>query len=192
VPAHQVSDAQFDDLRATVIALAAHSGLAWRVVDVVNRTGMSSKTLYKYFPSKEALLLDALTRDGRAFTEQVLEAEAASGRTGATVAQAVLDAHTAALQAAPRLAAAMVTALTSGQPGVAPVLARHADTMRSALAAALGGPDAAPQFTGAAELLQQVWFAAIVAWASGIQPPGYVDASVRNAIAQLRQLDQPG
>jgi len=50
------------------------------------------------------------------------------------------------------------------------------------LASALsrGAPTASDR--DAAQVLEQVWFATIVAWASDIQPPSYVEDAVRRAV----------
>ncbi len=54
-----------------VIALSMRSGLAgWRIADVVARTWVSSRTLYKYFPATEYLLFHSLlSRYGPEFAE---------------------------------------------------------------------------------------------------------------------------
>ena len=101
------------------VLLAARGGLeALRIRDVVARTGVSSATIYRYFASKEHLLVAALAEQRFAIPHL-----GDAPREGTTPAERVIDllrAPTDALTSAPRLAAAMLQAMTSGEPGVAP------------------------------------------------------------------------
>src|SRR5215471_19315627 len=104
------------------VGLAANGGLdALRIRDVVARTGVSSATIYRYFASKEHLLVAALAEQRFA-----LRQTGSAPLDGATPAERVINLlrpATDALTGAPELAAAMLQAMTSGEPGVAPVLA---------------------------------------------------------------------
>ena len=185
VPAHPLSSAQFDKLADTVVNLATtHEFGDWRIQDVVAATGISSRTIYKYFPTKEYLLLSAVvTQYGS--PEDLLPVRAARGRTPRTRALRVLDSMTEAQLAFPKLSRSMVRALTCGQQEVAPLLHEYTALVRAALARALAGPQPESRDMAAAQVLQQVWFSALVAWASNIEPANHIETSVRQALSLI-------
>src|SRR3974377_1140522 len=66
-----LSDDQREHLRSVVLDLAgAHGFDGWRISDVTGKTGISSRTLYKYYPSKEYLLLDSMIYTAARVLEQ--------------------------------------------------------------------------------------------------------------------------
>ena len=224
MPARPLSEEQFAQVGEAVIALAVRSGFeGWRISDVVARTGVSSRTLYKYFPSKEYLLLQSLlSRYGPEFETLFDEGpgsgaadgppaangvRAARGPTaangsaplpgGSPGAVAALDGHdsdalervrqvlgplTEQLVAYPVLTKAVVRALTSAKPGVAPVLLSFSRAMQRAIARAIADGEPGADQLAAAEVVQQVWFAAVVAWACDIHDSAYIDQSVVPAL----------
>ena len=104
------------------VGLAARGGLkALRIRDVVSRTGVSSATIYRYFAAKKHLLVAALAEQRFALRQP--DGAPLDGATPAERVINLLRPPTDALTNAPQLAAAMLQAMTSGEPGVAPVLA---------------------------------------------------------------------
>jgi len=104
------------------VGLAAKGGLeGLRIRDLVASTGVSSATIYRYFASKEHLLVAALAE--QRFALRRPDGAPPDGATPAERVITLLRAPTDALTRTPRLAAAMVQAMTSGEPGVAPLLA---------------------------------------------------------------------
>src|SRR5260370_2646797 len=102
------------------VLLAARGGLeALQIRDVVARTGVSSATIYRYFASKEHLLVAALAEQ-RSAMRQLLREARPEGTTAADRVISLLRAPTDALTSSPQLTAAMLQAITSGEPGVAP------------------------------------------------------------------------
>jgi hypothetical protein len=57
--------------------------------------------------------------------------------------------------------------------------------MREALAFAMAEEEPTQADRDGAEVLEQVWFAAVVAWASNIQPASYIDAAIGRALALI-------
>src|SRR5262249_28409578 len=97
------------------VGLAANGGLeALRIRDVVARTGVSSATIYRYFASKEHLLVAALAE--QRFAARPPDGARPDGATPAERVISLLRAPTAALTSAPRPAAALLQAMTSGEP----------------------------------------------------------------------------
>src|SRR5262249_58233194 len=104
------------------VLLVNKGGLdALRIRDLVARTGVSSATIYRYFASKEHLLVAALAE--QRFAARPPGDAPPDGSTPAERVITLLRAPTDALTSAPQLAAAMVQAMTSGEPAVAPLLA---------------------------------------------------------------------
>src|SRR5215472_14970721 len=94
------------------VGLVAQGGLtALRIRDLVARTGVSSATIYRYFASKEHLLLAALAEQ---HFDMFQPGDAPrEGSTPAARVISVLRARTDVLTSVPQLAAAMLEAMTS-------------------------------------------------------------------------------
>src|SRR5262249_48248098 len=71
---------------------------------------------------------------------------------------------TDALTGAPRLAAAMLQAMTSGEPGVAPLLAAITEPLVAETAHAIRPTGPTPADHELARTIQRVCFAALVGW----------------------------
>lgn len=63
-------------LDAAVAEAALHGIRRLSVVDVARRAGISRPTLYKHFPSKDALVAEAVRREAERLTSSVLDAAA--------------------------------------------------------------------------------------------------------------------
>ncbi len=155
-----------------------YDGLHMRTVADVAK--VSTRTLYRHFPSKEHLLLAAMVQRGEAM-EQFLGAPAA-GRTAVVRVRRTLATATDALQAVPALTAGVAQALVCGQESVVPLLVEFRDVMLDAIARALRPAGPTEDDLAIARLLQRVWFAALLAWSSGVEPPESVDDAVGEAI----------
>ena len=167
------------------VRLAAQGGLeAVQIRDVVARTGVSSATIYRYFASKEELLVAALA-DQRFALRQLLGDAQPTGSTAAERVISLLGTPTAALTAGPRLTAAMIQAITSGAPGVPPLLAAIRDTLAAETAEAIR--PGAPTHTDytLAMIIQRVWFAAVVGWVTGAETPESIHEAVEAAAHHL-------
>jgi AcrR family transcriptional regulator len=186
VPARPLSSEQQAQIRATVRELAGKHGLdGWRIADVVNATGVSSRTLYKYFPSKEYLLLNSLLERADQLLAGQQEMTDDRTMTPGERAARMLGAMTAQVEAEPEMTRAMVRALVCGQKVVAPMLLSFHQSMRDMVAGALSGGDPDAEVQPDAEVLQQVWFAALLAWACNIREAGYIDHAVQQAVDLL-------
>jgi len=166
------------------VGLAAKGGLkALRIRDVVVRTGVSSATIYRYFASKEHLLVAALAE--QRFALRPADGAPADGTTPAERVINLLRAPTDALTSAPRLAAAMVQAMTSGEPGVAPLLASLTEPFVAETAHAIRPPHPTRANYELARTIQRVWFAALVGWVTAGETPDSINHAVQTAAHQL-------
>jgi len=183
LPAHPLSVEQRGRIRDTVLDLAVNHGFdGWRISDVIDRTGVSSRTLYKYYPSKEYLLLDAMIEEANRALDQQSERSGPRGRTPRSRVLRTLSTLNELLVAYPSSSRAMVRALTCGQEAISPLLRNFNDNMHMTVARALaGGEPGDPQWAAAA-VVQQVWFAALVSRASNLTGPEHIEQSVIRAM----------
>ena len=183
MPAHPLSVEQRGKIRDTVLDLAVQHGFdGWRISDVIERTGISSRTLYKYYPSKEYLLLDAMIETADRALEGLVDGTKVRGRTPRSRVLRTLKILTDIFVGSPSSSRAMVRALTCGQEAVSPMLRTFNDTMHMVVARALAGGEPGDPEWAAAEVVQQVWFAAVVSWASNVHGPEFIEDSVVQAL----------
>jgi len=169
-------------IEAEALVRAVRDG-DFRIREIVEQTGISSRTIYRYYPSKEFLLLAALI--GRA---DALESFVGSPPTGKTAAERVdrfFEAPTRAFVTAPSLAKAMIRALTRGRPESVPLLHAFQERLLGGIIDAIGD-ELSPENAAATGLvLEQAWFAAVLSWAVGYESPEYIMNSVRAGIRLL-------
>ncbi|TMK85011.1 MAG: TetR/AcrR family transcriptional regulator [Actinobacteria bacterium] len=147
---------------AAAVDLASEGGYeAVQMRDVAREADVALGTLYRYFPSKDHLLIAAL-------------AEQVSTPRGTNAADRVVDVlrrASRALEREPRLTAALVTALSSADPSVAEAKQEVNDILASVIADAVDH-DALAQSEDVVRVLGHVWFAALVSWVGGMAPTG--------------------
>jgi len=188
VPARPLSLEQRAKIRDTVLGLAEHHGFdGWRISDVIERTGISSRTLYKYYPSKEYLLLDAMIVTASHLLDNLVD-DAATGKDPRTRVLRTLSKLTEVLVGSPSSSRAMVRALTCGQEAIAPMLRTFNDSLHLVVARALAGGEPDAQEWDAAQVVQQVWFASAISWAADIVPPAYIEESVVRALELIDKV----
>ncbi|MGH9090577.1 MAG: TetR/AcrR family transcriptional regulator [Acidimicrobiales bacterium] len=183
MPARPLSTAQRVLIRDTVLGLAVQHGFdGWRISDVIDRTGVSSRTLYKYYPSKEYLLLDAMVQTAGRALRGFTDGTEVRGRTPRSRVLRTLGILTEMFLSSPSSSRAMVRSLTCGQDAVSPMLRAFNDTMQLVVARALAGGEPGDPEWAAAGVVQQVWFAAVIAWASNVAGPEHIEESVVRAL----------
>jgi TetR/AcrR family transcriptional regulator, cholesterol catabolism regulator len=189
MPARPLSLEQRAKIRDTVLSLAvAHGFDGWRISDVIDQTGISSRTLYKYYPSKEYLLLDAMIETAEHMLGNLVD-EAVAGKTPRVRVLRTLNTLTQALVGSPSSSRAMVRALTCGQEAVAPMLRTFNNAMHLVVARALAGGEPGDAEWDAAGVVQQVWFSAAISWAADIQGPEFMEESVIRALHLIDKAD---
>ncbi len=162
-----------------------------RLRDVAEHSGVALGTLYKYFHSKEDILLFALNEELER-VEQALAERPASGRTPLARVTDFFRRATEAFLGNPQLGRAVLRAMAGGDAETAVRIAGAQLRVARLVVAALHGetPDLAA--AREAELgdererrialtLQYVWFAALVGWSVGIHPESAVIHHVRTA-----------
>ena len=151
--------------------------------EVAQRAEVALGTLYRYFPSKEYLLVSVMIADIESLTQR-LSVRPAEGDDPVERVVDVLRRANRALQRQPQVTIAMIRALVSGNEEIAPVVRETRSLMRRIISDALGdGGD--EQLVLHIDLLSDVWFAALVSWISGVEPASSVVPKLSDATRVL-------
>jgi AcrR family transcriptional regulator len=176
----------------TAVELAEQGGFeAVRLRDVAAHAGVALGTLYRRFRSKEDLLLAALEQLV-AEHEARLAQRPPEGSTPLERLTTFFQMTTRALCRRPNLARALVRAIATGEPELTQKVASFHTVMARLIAAALRGNPASSNAVvpsdeeiAIADVLQHVWFAALVGWSSGLHGQPAIVEHTRNAAALL-------
>jgi AcrR family transcriptional regulator len=181
------------------VRLAETGGFeAVRLRDVAVASDVALGTLYKYFHSKEDILLFALNEEA----ERLEAALAARPAQGGNALERVADLFARATRGfvrRPSFARAIVRAIAGGDEAISVQSAGFHLRVTRLVVTALRG-EAPPQGAPLTEavgsereqqltmVLQHVWFAALVGWAGGLHPVREVVERVRTA-AELMSIE---
>jgi TetR/AcrR family transcriptional regulator, cholesterol catabolism regulator len=156
---------------AAAVELASDGGYeAVQMRDVAAQADVALGTLYRYFPSKDHLLIAALAEQVSALQRRLAQ-KPPRGTNAADRVVDVLRRASRALEREPQLTAALVNALSSADPSVAEAKQEVNDILGSVIADAVDH-DALAQGEGVVRVLGHVWFAALVSWVGGMAPTG--------------------
>ena len=179
-----------------VIELAEKGGFEGvRLRDVAEVSEVALGTLYKYFHSKEDILLFALTEELEKL-ETAMATHPVDGKSALARVTRFFERATRGMTYRPQFARAMLRAMASGDATMSSKVAGfHSRMTRLIVAAVRGKPvDLSRDLTGAtstererqvAFILQNVWFAALIGWAGGLHPTRDIVAPVRTAAALM-------
>jgi AcrR family transcriptional regulator len=134
--------------------------------DVATTAGVALGTIYRYFASKDHLLAAALV-EWVDDLERRVTARPPRGETTADRVVHVLRRATRAMEKEPRLSEAVVTAISSPDPGAARCQEDVSAAMVRILGVALGDeldPVVKAQIT---RTLGHVWFSSLIGWVNG-------------------------
>jgi len=153
--------------------------------EVAARSDVALGTLYRYFPSKEYLLVAVMLEQVEGLAER-LAVRPPQGDDPVDRVLDVLERADRALQREPQVTIAMIRALVTGGPQVAPAVSAVRDAMRRIVTDALGDHDAlGDDVTTRIDLLTDVWLAALVSWITGTEPPEAVGGTLATATRVL-------
>ena len=172
---------------AATFDLAAEGGFdAVQMRDVAAAADVALGTVYRYFSSKERLLLEAMAEqqsDLRAYIETHPLVEA----TPADRVMSVLRRSNRTLRRYPDVTAAMVRAFGSAQTENADIVRRVTELMTAIITRAVQGTERhAPtaREVRVARILMQVWLSSLNGWVCGVDGPDRVDEDL-DAAARL-------
>jgi AcrR family transcriptional regulator len=171
VPAETLTNSQAARRQRVLVAalqLATEGGYeAVQMRDVATSAGVALGTVYRYFPSKDALLAGAMV-EWMEDLERRVNQRPPQGATTAERVYDVLRRAVATMERQPRLAEAVITALTSDDPGAGTASINTSDVMTRVMVRAFP-EDMDPDTEAAiAKVLGHVWFSAMVAWKNGV------------------------
>jgi AcrR family transcriptional regulator len=176
---------------ATAMELAEQGGFeAVRLRDVAAHAGVALGTVYRRFRGKGDLLLAALEQLV-ADHEALISRHPPAGATPAERIASFFEVVTATLCDRPKLARAMIRAVATGEPELTKKVAAFHTLIEDMITAALRGEPSARASAPTAEeralafVLQQVWFASLIGWASGLHGRAVIIEQVRTATALL-------
>ena len=165
--------------------LATDGGLdAVQMRTVAAEADVALGTLYRYFPSKEHLLVSVMVRQ----IEELGDRLALRPPVGPNASERVIDVlrrSNVALQRRPNFSLAVVRALASGEVTVAPAVREVTLAMRAIIMGAIGHESATPRDELVAEVLEEVWFSALVAWVGGVDDAPSVVRKLEDATRLL-------
>jgi AcrR family transcriptional regulator len=185
-----------DRILDVAISLAEAGGFDnVRQRDVAEQAGVALGTLYKAFRTKEDLLSAALERETQ-LLEQRMESSPPKGKTAVDRVGSFFQLVTRGLCKKPRYARAVLRAMTSGEPEVTRNVVAYQGRMNRLILAALRGqgpisePDVrrrppSDEETTLTLLLQQLWFAELVAWSASMVTPNQVIQHMHTAAEVL-------
>jgi AcrR family transcriptional regulator len=163
------------------LELGADGGYdAVQMRDVASSAGVALGTVYRYFPSKDALLAAAMVEWMEDLERRVTE----RGPSGATTAARVYDVLRRAvttMERQPKLAEAVITALTSDDEAAGRASISTTDVMTRVMLQAF--PEEVDPATEAAiaKVLGHVWFSCMVAWKNGVGDMTWMAEELRTA-----------
>src|ERR687898_2212225 len=165
------------------LRLAERGGFdAVQMRDVATEANVALGTVYRYFTSKERLLLEAMVEEIEALASR-LEARPPAGATPAARVVEVLSRGTASLQRHPEVTGAMVRAF--GAADEADVVRRVGDIMTGIITGVMHEGPPSPRDLAVARTLQQVWLSSLIGWVGGVDDPTRVVADLETATQLL-------
>lgn len=157
--------------------------------DVATTASVALGTIYRYFSSKDHLLAAALVTWVNDLERRVTQ-RPPQGDTTADRVVSILRRATRAMEKEPRLSEAVVTAISSPDPGAARCQQEVGAAMNRILGLAIGDDIDAPAKSQITRTLGHVWFSALIGWCNGWSGIGQVGDEVE--IAAHLVLDSVG
>jgi AcrR family transcriptional regulator len=171
-------------LEAT-LALADQGGFeAVQMRDVAAEAGVALGTVYRYFSSKERLLLEANVGQVEALGASLLD-DPPTGTSPADRVVDVLRRACAVLVKRPEATAAMVRALGTAQPSEAEAVRRVSQAMTAIITGAMHEGEPSERDRSVARALSQVWLSSLIGWVGGVDGPEVVGDDLERATRML-------
>jgi len=174
---------------SAAMELAERDGYeAVRLRDLAAKANVALGTVYKRFSSKEDILAAALDLQVSQMRDMIA-ANPVEGATGRDRLRAFFQVATTALAQQPKLAAAMLRTVASGDAELSEKVTRYHGRMTEIILNVHRGNDTddfpSDEEQILAHLLQNVWFAALVGWTGGLHDPDVVVEQVHHAVELL-------
>ncbi|MGZ4676282.1 MAG: TetR/AcrR family transcriptional regulator [Acidimicrobiia bacterium] len=175
---------------SAAVELATIGGYdAVQMRDVASRAEVALGTLYRHYPSKDHLLLAALTEEATRLRERIAQ-RPPDGLDAADRTADVLRRASRALSRRPELTAALVTALTAPEPDTAEVKHDVERVLHDIITSAVDGA-AVPDPDGVVRTLGYVWLAVLSAWVGGTIDADHMATDLGTAARLILGSAQP-
>ena len=167
------------------LELGADGGYdAVQMRDVATRAEVALGTIYRYFPSKDSLLLAVMVH-WLGDLEQRVSRRPPAGATTVERIMDVLGRALASMDRDPRLTAAVIGAMTAGDPASVPAIDEVTRAMARIMQSAFP-IEVDPDLEAAtAKVLGHVWWSATISWANGMGDIDWVAGELRIAAELL-------
>lgn len=163
------------------LELGAEGGYeAVQMRDVAARAGVALGTIYRYFPSKDALLLAVMVH----WLGDLEQRVTTHPPMGATTGERIMDVLSRALGAMgrdPRLTTAVIGAMTAGDPASVDAINEVTQAMARIMRSAFPDDVDPALEASTAKMLGHVWWSATISWANGMGDIDWVADELREA-----------
>jgi AcrR family transcriptional regulator len=157
---------------------------ALQVRAISERAGVSSRTIYEQFQSLDALLIVAVAEQSGDLYRRFTESQP-SGRTSAARVNQVIRELTETMTTNRALTVALLRALLSGKPDVAQYVNGFRSVLQAILANAIAPKRPLKRDRDIAEILESIWFTALVGWAIGADTDVHIGEIMRRSTRLL-------
>ena len=148
------------------IQLAADGGYdAVQMREVAATASVALGTIYRYFTSKDHLLAAALVEWSGDLQRRLADKPPRGATTADRVVEVVRRAHRS-MERNPRLAAALITAVTAPDPTLAEYQQQMMGMLREVLSSPMADVEAELR-GGVLQVLTHVWFSTLMHWVNG-------------------------
>lgn len=177
-----------DRIIGVAMSLAINGGYdAVQMRDVSAHSGVALGTIYRYFPSKDHLLVSVMA----AWTDQLgeqLDQRPARGATPASRVTDVLSRACRSLERQPLLAEAVIRAMTSTEIGVGTSSRDVGRNLRSMIEPLLGEFDLDTR-DNVVDIINHVWLSTLIAWSNGRLQFSQVSQQLAMTVRMLLDAD---
>src|SRR5512143_3424064 len=170
------------DAALALVAAAGYEALQVRAIS--ERAGVSSRTIYANFSSLDALLIVAIAEQSQALYSRFTQSPP-RGRTAADRVDRLISDLTQTMTANREITVALLRALLSGKRDVSQYVHGFGGVLQAMLASAIAPDGPTGRDRDVAELLESIWFSALVGWASGTMADGDIGRIMRRACRLL-------
>jgi AcrR family transcriptional regulator len=167
------------------LVLASTGGYdAVQVRALAGMAGVSSRTIYANFTSLDSLLIIAVAEQSQDLYARFSGAPP-KGRTPAARVNQLISELTATMTANRAVTVTLLRALLSGKPDVAQYVDGFRTVLQTILATAIAPNGPTKGDHEAAEILEGIWFTALISWAIGTDDDAHIGDIIQRSTRLL-------
>ena len=171
-------------LGAALVLVSEGGYDALQVRALAQRADVSSRTIYTNFDSLESLVIVAIAEQSVPLYERFMRSPPRN-RTPAGRVNTLISDFTDIMTANRRVTLALLRALLSGKEDVVDYVTAFGRILEDMLVTAIAAPDPNEKDRELAEILQNVWFSALIGWAVGTVSDNHIKTVMRSATRRL-------